>query len=423
MKATTNKLLRPGLWAPAVLIGLSLFLAVAPPAQAQAGGPTLLSGVAQVDFPLKLTFGVSARSDVPISDIRLRYRVEQEAFADVTSEEQLAFTPGTSVEASVSLDLLRIGGLPPGVVFDYWWRITDSGGAITETSPTSVTFSDNRYTWSRLDGDNLSIFWYQGGDAFARELMQSATEGLAQLSADTGAILDRPVDIYIYASTADLQGAMVYPSEWTGGATYPRFSTIVIGVSPVQLDWGKGAVIHELTHMVNHQMTRNPYAGVPVWLDEGLATYAQGLPSPAFTTALYQAVRNGTLISVRSLSSPFSALSDQANLSYAESYSIVSFLLERYGPAKMLELLGTFRQGNTYDGALEQVFGFDTEGLDSLWRSYVRDQYVPSSSSSPTSATGGKGRPAPVAALLILSLSLPGGLGIMFVKRRRAVRL
>ena len=54
---------------------------------------------------------------------------------------------------------------------------------------------------------------------------------------------------------------------------------------------------------------------------------------------------DNTLISVRSLSSPFSAYPDKANLSYAESYSIVTLFDQPIGSDKMLQLLNTFKQG------------------------------------------------------------------------------
>jgi hypothetical protein len=38
----------------------------------------------------------------------------------------------------------------------------------------------------------------------------------------------------------------------------------------------------------------------------------------------------------------------------------------------MLELLLTFRQGSSYDGALEKVYDFDMEGLDDLWRANLK---------------------------------------------------
>ena len=61
----------------------------------------------------------------------------------------------------------------------------------------------------------------------------------------------------------------------------------------------------------------------------------------------------------------------KSSLSYAQSYSLVEFLITSYGQGKMLELLNTFKQGSSYDGALEKVYGFDMDGLNTLWRDYV----------------------------------------------------
>ena len=62
-----------------------------------------------------------------------------------------------------------------------------------------------------------------------------------------------------------------------------------------------------------------------------------------------------------------------ATLSYAESYTVVDYLITTYGKDKMLELLETFREGASYDGALTEVYGFDTSGLDQRWREYLSE--------------------------------------------------
>jgi hypothetical protein len=38
----------------------------------------------------------------------------------------------------------------------------------------------------------------------------------------------------------------------------------------------------------------------------------------------------------------------------------------------MFELLNTFRQGSGYDEALERVYRFDMDGLDTLWRASLK---------------------------------------------------
>ena len=177
--------------------------------------------------------------------------------------------------------------------------------------------------------------------------------------------------LYIYASSQDLLGSMINPQEWTGGVNYSRYSIIVIGIAPGNLAWGIGAMAHELTHQVIGQVTTNPYAGLPTWLDEGLAVNNEEPPAANYASLVAKAAASKALISVRSLASPFSAYGDQAYLSYAESYSIVKFLIGKYGQPKMLELLRTFREGATYDGALMKVYGFDMDGLNTLWQDYV----------------------------------------------------
>jgi uncharacterized protein YozE (UPF0346 family) len=53
----------------------------------------------------------------------------------------------------------------------------------------------------------------------------------------------------------------------------------------------------------------------------------------------------------------------------------VRYLIESYGQPQMLELLNTFKEGSGYDEALEAVYGFDMETLDSLWQDYVSERY------------------------------------------------
>jgi len=265
----------------------------------------------------------------------------------------------------------KTGGLPPGSSVYYWWTVEDANGDRLKTAPVRVQFDDTRYSWHSLTDGKVTVFWYKGDESFVQELMAAAHQALARLAEDTGAHLKKPAKIYLYANAQDLRGAMIYPQEWTGGVAFTRHGTIAIGISPNNLVWGKRAIAHELAHLVIHQMTFNPYNDLPTWLDEGLAMYAEGPLELALAAYLNRAVAENSLISVRSLSSPFSAYAEEATLSYAQSYSLVEFLITSYGQGKMLELLNTFSQGSSYDGALNKVYGFDMDGLDTLWRDYI----------------------------------------------------
>ncbi|HCP60214.1 MAG TPA: peptidase MA domain-containing protein, partial [Dehalococcoidia bacterium] len=260
---------------------LCLLLVLLGPGLAQAQGRLeVLESRTQMEFPSRLIFSLSVRSDVDISDIRLCYQIERVSFAEVTSEVYIEFVPASEVEVNWALEMVKIGGLPPGSGVEYWWLVKDSRGDKVETPPAQLRFDDLRYSWRNLTRGNVTVYWYEGGGAFGQEVMATAQQALAQLARDTGAELEKPVRLYVYADPGDLRGAMIYPQEWTGGVAFTRYGTIAIGISPSNIEWGRRAVAHELTHLVIHQMTLNPYSGLPAWLDEGLAMHTEGLLDP-----------------------------------------------------------------------------------------------------------------------------------------------
>ncbi len=332
---------------------------------------TVMDSSAQLVFPLAISFSLTTESDIDITDIRLHYRVDRLSFAPVTSEVYIDFQPAPAVTTSWSLEMIRFGGLPPGSSVEYWWTVEDARNNKVATTPAKVGFEDSRYSWRSLTEGWVTLYWYQGDETFARELLEAVEQALESLKEYTGAELEEPVKLYIYANSQDLQGSMIYPQEWTGGVSFSRYGIMAIGVSADNLDWGKGAIAHELTHLVVNQVTLNPYSDLPVWLDEGLAMHSEGALQPVLQDYLNGAIATDRLISVRSLASPFSAYAGEAALSYAQSYSVVEFLITSYGQDKMFSLLDTFREGATYDGALEKIYGFDMDGLNEQWREWL----------------------------------------------------
>jgi len=327
----------------------------------------------EIEFPDSITFNIEAESDAAISKITLQYKVDRLSPIPVTSVAFADFEPETRVKTSCTLDLTTFGGLPPGTELGYWWSIEDAQGHKVETSPAELIFDDGRYSWKSLTSEQVTLLWYEGSNSFAQSLMNTAQLALGRLSEDTGAELQGEAKLYIYNSSQDLLGALVYPQEWTGGVAYTEFDTIAIGISPGNLSWGKGAIAHELAHLAVHQFIYNGYGvGLPTWLDEGLAMHAEGELDYGMQSTLNRAIDDDDLFSVKSLCSPFPAQTDEAYLAYAQSYSLVEYLLEQQGgKEKMLGLLNTFKQGSGYIEALDKVYGLDLEQLDALWREYI----------------------------------------------------
>jgi hypothetical protein len=325
-----------------------------------------------IQFPSTLNFNIKATSDSAIVKMRLQYQVEKMNFTTVISEAWPEFTSSTQVDTKWTWDM-RTNSLPPFASVKYWWIIENKNGDKVTSPVKTVIFSDTRYSWQETTSGNLHLNWYEGNTTFAAELIKAGEEALKRLNQDTGATLDKQVYIYIYANTDDLQKAMVNPREWTGGAAFYEYSIIAIGVSQRNLEWGKTAIAHELGHLFTHQSTFGPYgAMLPTWIDEGLAMHAEGKMDKDAYNYLLRSHQQNKLFSLQSLSSPFSAKTNEALLSYAESQSAIEFLIQSYGKNNMAKLLNLFQEGTDTDSALKSIYGFNQDGLETKWKDSLK---------------------------------------------------
>jgi acyl-CoA-binding protein len=174
-------------------------------------------------------------------------------------------------------------------------------------------------------------------------------------------------------------------------------------------DGGGDILRHELTHVVTKVAGVGPYGDLPAWLDEGTAMYAQSEPGAGFTNALERAVDKDQLMSVRSMTSP-TGDPDKITLFYGEAWSLVSFLVDEYGEEKFARLYAIFKDGSTTDNALQQVYGFDQDGLEDAWRASLGSQ-----AGDDWATVVGVG----VAGLILLTATLGGGVILARRLRRR----
>ena len=341
----------------------------------QAGAP---AGVTQnevtLNFPASATFQLSVDLPVEIKSVVLEYGNEQQTCGNVVAKAFPQFTPGMSVDTKWTWEMVQTP-LPPGAKLWWRWRITDANGNETVTDTQTAIWLDNVHRWQTIEnGDFLRLHYYRGGQSFINTLSQAAAHGLKFNEEQSGLKADAPIDIYIYANNNDLKDAILYEPSWVGGQAYPDQNIVIIGISPDILDWGKDAMVHELTHVLVGHLTFSCLGDVPTWLNEGLAVYSEGKLDKQSQNQLNAAIVNDTLMSVRSLGGGFSEESDKANLSYSESYSLVNFLIEAFWKAKMTDLLVALRDGKTIDDALQQTYGFNVDGLEQAWRQSIEAQ-------------------------------------------------
>jgi hypothetical protein len=351
-----------------VFILLLLFLGgLVVPARAQSN-VQVISNIASLTFPDSLDFKAEFQSGTNITSAVLKYGVNQLTCGTVEAEAFPTFTPGTDVKVDWTWEMLQSGSLAPGTTVWWQWQVVDAGGT-QFTSPTkSILWLDNTHPWQVITGGNINLHYYNGGASFGQQLHDAAVKALARLTQDVGVGTTSPVDIYIYADTSDLQSSILFAPSWAGGQAFPEDNIVIIGISPDQLDWGKSTEAHELTHVLVGHMTFSCLGFIPTWLNEGLAVYGEGGPQAGEQALFDQAKSANQLPSLQSLTGRFSDESNRADVSYAEAYSVVNFMIKIYGRDKMTALLLDLRDGQTVDAALQAVYQFDTNGLEDAWR-------------------------------------------------------
>jgi hypothetical protein len=267
--------------------------------------------------------------------------------------------------------VMASGSLPPGASIWWRWLYTDGTGAQFASDTKTATWIDDIHDWQTISSGDLRLHWYGNDKSFAQTMLDAGLEGLRRNKEQAGLTTDAPVDLYVYPNYDDMKDAILYEPSWTGGMAFPEYNIFIMGISESDSTWDQNTVIHELTHILIGHFTFSCIGSVPTWLNEGLAMFSEGKLDADMQAQLDQAIHDDTVLSVRSLNGGFSELSDKANLSYSQSQSIVSFLVQTYGQEKLTQLLAALRDAKPIDDALLEVYGFDTDGLEDAWRQSV----------------------------------------------------
>lgn len=113
-------------------------------------------------------------------------------------------------------------------------------------------------------------------------------------------------------------------------------------------------LFHEYTHAVVHSLSAN----CPLWINEGLAEYFSGV-NPG---------KIGQVIPLTRLERSFDGLNaNNVGIAYAESYSAVSWLIERHGAYKVKDMLMSVSNGGDIEKAFQGSFGTTYSAFVSEW--------------------------------------------------------
>jgi hypothetical protein len=344
-------------------------------------GIALQESAVSHSFAQQVTFTLQASSDAEITAVYLFYQV-----AGVEQHTESAFVdiePAREINVSYTLDL-RLSPLPPFSKVIFWWQIEDAAGnrLVTDDPPYEFEYTDNRFQWEAMSANGITVHWTEGqGDpVFGQTALNIAATSLEQANAELRAPVPESIHIYIYDTQQNLEAAMALTGrKWIAGQAHPELDVIVVVIPFNAMEGYQGRmkryIPHEITHLLVYQsVTPSGYRYVPEWLDEGLATANEQLPTADYALKLEEARTQGQLIPLADLCVPFSPNAQTALLSYAQSGSVVKFIRERYGAEGIRDLLTAYSGGASCTSGVQEALNISFSGLETAWQASLEPQ-------------------------------------------------
>jgi tetratricopeptide (TPR) repeat protein len=198
----------------------------------------------------------------------------------------------------------------------------------------------------------------------APRILEILEDAYTELGSELAYFPDIKVPVLLYLKK-DFSAVTNSP-DWAGGV-YDGKIRLPLGGMHRMSDQLAAVLYHEYMHVLVHFMAGRR---APVWLNEGLAEMAgRRLYSPPIHH-LKLAVQREDVLGWDTLAKPFSSLpADKVLLAYEQSYSLVSFMVDRYGWHKIPELLESIGKRKPWQDAIADVY--QDYGLD--WPTILRE--------------------------------------------------
>lgn len=352
------------------LILLCLFVGIGSNAAAQTAPTVTFSSTETINnFPTSLTFRVAVTTDQgEITAAKLRLRTSNFInLSSGTTVVDVAVTPGSTINLEYEWAITTV----PGTPFYYTWELTDSLGNTVRSPEELVYYDDTRYDWDILENEYLAVWWHDRSTSFGEQVFDIANRAFEAQQALFGTELTFPIKIIVYNDFdefAEWQGGLI---DFIGGQAFPNIgvTTQIVEAFGSQEAWLNDVIPHEISHLYLAQVTYNPTAPVPTWLDEGVAQFNEFNDHRFTLTLVERAAANGELIPLASLHSGFGMQNseERSRLAYAESLSAVTYLVETYGAQGLSNLLTAYKAGHATEAAFQTALGISLGEFEAGW--------------------------------------------------------
>ena len=317
---------------------------------------------ADYTFGQALTFELAGKDTDDLAQATLFFKA-----ANLPSTFTVELEPADELSHTVDLTQLR---LAPFSAIDYWWRLTTKDGAIIDVPAQTLIYADNQFAWQEMAQDDVIVHWTGDDPALGQVALDVVAEALPNLQAIIPVAESQPLRIYIYPTSADLRAALrLTGQDWIGAHAHPELGVILVTAvnSRTAAADLRRSIPHELVHFLLYQAAGASYEQMPLWFNEGLATYLETTPNPNYALLLETAVAEQNTIPLEQLCYSFPTDANTVLLAYAQSGSVITYIQDRYGNQAVTDLITAHADGADCETAVARTLNLSLNELQQDW--------------------------------------------------------
>lgn len=235
--------------------------------------------------------------------------------------------------------------------------------------------------WHIAKSTHFVLYYKDVPSEFIDKVIEKAEDCYNKITNDLGFtrynfwLWDKRAKIYIYRDSQDYQAATGQP-DWSSGCVSVKDK--IIKTYPLASGFFDTLLPHELGHIIFREFVGFDNKNIPLWLDEGVASYQEMTKRFAAKAYVRKAIKENKFIPIDRLSEINLALiqdKETIDIFYLEAVNLIDYLISQFGNTSFLNFCRALRDGKTLEQAISYTYPFrNLVELNTAWLRFLKNK-------------------------------------------------
>ncbi|MBN2369202.1 MAG: PD40 domain-containing protein [Vicinamibacteria bacterium] len=239
------------------------------------------------------------------------------------------------------------------------------------------------FSWRIYRSPHFEIYYYPEFEQHLARIASYAESSYAKISRTLKHSLQSPIPLVLYKTHSEFEQTSIFPSfvpEGVQAFAEPTRARMVLPIDEAP-DRLNGLIAHEMTHVFAFDLIPRGFmkAGVPLWVDEGLAEFIRGEWEPLDLMMIREAAVSDQVPRI----SRFEGYGNSGNARFVYNlgHAAFDFIEARFGKEGIRQFLYAMRKG-VIDGSInnniyEQSFKMEAREFDVAFEKWLMERFKP----------------------------------------------